>query len=145
MRVERADVLVGPGCGEGERDRVPGFDLPVVLTLDLDAVREVVLVPPGDLVPGVDLDRLRLEAVALRHQDLGRRHRLRSLGAAAAGEHGPDKHEEERDPHAWLAFSDGRRVRATSSTAPRKTRPNAVRSSTSLIVCAKRKTVQSRW
>src|SRR5262249_51438509 len=121
--------------------------LVVGLPVELHRVREVVVVRPRDGVARLHLDRPRREAVALRHLDLRRRDRLaRARAAAARRDEGRgedcDGWKEEPEPHAEVPRAG---LRTVSYTAPAKTRTNAVRSSTSAIVCANRNTVQSRW
>ena len=61
------------------------------------------------------------------------------------GGHGARQEGGDSTPRQRLASRAGRRAAATCITADAKTSTNAPRSSTSLMVCAKRKTVQSRW
>ena len=108
--------MVGTGLVEADRDAVAAADLVVFLAVDLDCVGEVVVVRPGDCVAGLDLDRLRVEAVALGHRHLGRRHRLAGARAAAArrdqdrAEHHGGREEEPVKGHECVTPSAGRRT-----------------------------------
>src|SRR4051812_23039650 len=144
VRMEGAGVVVRAGLVEANRDALASPDLVVVLPIDPDGVREVVVVPPGNRRAGLDLDLRRVEAIALGHRHGVRGDRFAATGGAAAarGDERESGHGEGNRFHERLPWNAGQRT-SSGSTAPANTATKAARSSTSLIVCANRKTVQS--